>query len=67
MAKNNLPKIAATTTIRSYERTDEGLNVKFRNLKFSSGIQDTLDQFVVTKEQVKVTIEATQERLPGIE
>lgn len=66
MAESKLPKITVQTTITSYERTGDGLKPKFSKLKFKSKTQGILDRFVDDKEPVKVTIEATQERLPGM-
>ncbi|MHC4617256.1 MAG: hypothetical protein ACYTEQ_05835 [Planctomycetota bacterium] len=67
MAKGELPKISAKTTIKSYERTDDGLIPKFTKLRFKSKTQGVLDRFVDDKEEVRITIEGTQEHLPGME
>ena len=65
MAKNK--KIASTTTIKEVTGKSNGVQVKFGRFDFTSGQAEKLMDLAKEKEEVKVTIEQTQEKLPGME
>ena len=58
-------KIASTTTIKEVTGKANGVQVKFGRFDFTSGQAEKLMDLAKGKEEVRVTIEQTQQRLPG--
>ena len=61
--KQMFPQIAAKAKIKGYERTADGLKIKFDKLQFSLVQQEKLNEFIDNEDEVMVTIAALQGRL----
>ena len=61
--KRMFPQIAAKAKVKSYERTVDGLKIKFDKLQFSLVQQEKLNEFIDNEDEVMVTIAALQGRL----
>ena len=64
MSKETYPKITAKTKIKSYEFLKDGIKIKFDGLTLPQSCKDTLENFIENEEEVRVTIQQIQGRLP---
>ena len=62
--KETFPKVAAETKIKGVELTTKGTKVKFDGLLFSEGQRQQLEQMLLNTDEVRVTIQTVQGRLP---
>lgn len=57
-------KIEALGTVKNYTRTDEGVKVGLKDVLFPDKVRDTLDFWIDSEVQVRVTIATYQDELP---
>lgn len=57
------PRIVTSAQIKSYTKDADSISVKFKDLGFTCNQQEILDQMVVNKEEITITLAATQGRL----
>jgi len=60
-------KIATTGKIKEVKMGEKGTSIKLGDLKFTTGQGERLGDWAADGEELKITIEPKQEKLPGIE
>ena len=58
-------KIKSKAVVKKVVMTDKGPSVSFGNFEFTTGQAEQLGDLAKSKEEVLITIEPTQDKLPG--
>jgi len=65
MAKQVYPAVSGSAIIKNYTREKQGIKLKLNLELAADEARSILDEFIISEEEVEVTIQAKQGRLPA--